>query len=107
LQSIETMDDGAARIRPRRCSSVELSFYPRSETVVGGRVWTRRSGRWHGAGAELLHHFFPDLSIVRHAFDTQFVERQSGGLELIVVTSNAVPGEQREMRGTRLGGGRG
>ena len=96
LGAIETMHGGGAtRIGTRGPRAVKFGFELGGETIVGRRIRARHARRRHRTGAQLRHDFFPDLRTRRRICGIQRVERKARGEETLVVTGDAVLGEDR------------
>ena len=100
----------AYSVRFRRCSTTEPGFgcaaalrsisalQPVPQLLVLRQRRTRHAGRRHHAGAQLADHLFPDLRMVADRVEVGRLEREVGGLELVVVAGDAVLIEQRTFR---------
>ena len=108
----------AARIRARLGDAVQLVLQPAPEAVVRLLVGARPRLRGHRADTELADHLLPQLGILGHVVHVGTVEGQShqaqllghhagavAGDDALVVTGDAVPIEQRPLRGDGRGGG--
>ena len=91
--AIETMQaGGAARIHMRRGRAVEFRLQPAGGGIIGGVIRPRDTRRRHRAAAQLHDHFFPGLRRIGHMHGVGSVQHEVRGLQLLVVTGDAVLG---------------
>jgi len=90
---------GAPWIGRRGCGAIEGGLEQRDERLVRRLVGPGLSWRRHHADAQLPHDFFPRRRLLAHPIDVERCQRQPGGLDLIVMTGEAVLLERRPRRG--------
>ena len=106
LRAVEAMERlGAARIRVGRRGAVQRGFEPPRQAVIRRPIRPRPAGRRHHARPELPHDLLPDLRGVIDVIQVECIESQTGRLQPVIVTRDAVAIEQRAMRGAGLGRG--
>ena len=106
LGAVEAMERlRAPGIGRRRPGGVQLRLQPRRDAVVLGLVRARPADRRHHGPAQLAHDLLPHVGMAAHVGGIEAVERQPGRPDALVVTGDAVAGEQRVRR--RAGTGRG
>ena len=91
---IEAMQGvGSARVGVARCRFVERRFQPRHERIAGRPVRARSTGRRHGAHPKLADDLLPHLRARADIGRTQRVEGQPCRAKPLIVTTDAVLGE--------------
>ena len=89
--AIETMQAGRmARVHMSRSRAVNFRFQPSSDFVVGGIVGPRKFRRRHRAASQLCDHLLPGLLRIGRIVRVSSIQREPRGLQLIVVTRDAI-----------------
>src|SRR5713226_8912728 len=89
--------DSTSTCTPRRSrtETVQRILDQAGYAVGPGTSWLRHPLRRHRTRAKLTNHFLPKIGAPRHVGNIRFVEQQSCGLRLFVVTRDAVFIEKR------------
>ena len=74
----------------RRGRVIDFRLKPSGDGIVCGVIRPRNTRRRHRAAAQLHDHFFPRLGRVGHMHGVGIVQHQVRGLQLLVVTGDAV-----------------
>ena len=99
FSAIQTMKVGRpARIRVGLCGAIQFRFQPGGRSVVAGAVRPLASRRRHRAAAKLHDDLLPRLRRVEHVLRIGLVEHQTGRLELLVMTGDAIPRDELARR---------
>jgi hypothetical protein len=102
LAAIEAMKFGrAAGIRIGCSRAIQLRLQPRSDSVVRFIVRPAAAGRRHRASPQLDDNLFPRLCRVGHLLGIRLVEHQVAGLQFLVVTRDAISGDELARRSCR------
>src|SRR5262245_35398210 len=80
----------AARIRMGGPRPIDFLLQPARQRLRGGRVGPRAAGRRHRAGAKLADDLLPDLGIGADMIEIERVERESSGLESLIVATETI-----------------
>ena len=116
VQAVEGLR--TAGIRTCLGNAVQLVLEPAAEAVVGLLVGAGAGLRRHRSDAQLADHFLPQLGVLSHIVDVRGIEGQTDEAQLLghhaaaaagdhafVVAGDAVPVEQRPLRGHGRGAG--
>ena len=88
----------AAGVGLRDGRGIDGGLQPRNQPVPGVEIGLRHAFRRHLACTKLAHDFLPGFSAVAYSFEVQAIELESGGLQPLVVTRDAVLIEHRPWR---------
>src|SRR5688572_27600103 len=106
FRPIQTMEiGGPAWVRARGGGTIELRLEPRSDGIVGRVVRPPASWRRHRARTQLHDDLLPRLHRVEHVLRISAAEIEIGCLELVVVTGDAVVGNEIANRSGGHGSG--
>ena len=96
------MNRGPSRVGFRECGAIERGFQVRRKRagLFRGGPNTRRA-RGHVARLHFAQNFLPRAGVRRYVAQAEALERQTGGLELVVVTSQARPFHERRVLGRK------
>jgi hypothetical protein len=86
--TVETVHAGRRQIGDR--VAIQLLLQVSDHRFHHRRIRTPHARGRHHAGAQLAHHFFPDLGVIVQLGDIELIEHQSSGFQALVVAGNAV-----------------
>src|SRR5690242_13801808 len=91
------MERSPAGVRSPGCRAVEVvlnGFGKRSER---GTLWTRSARRRHQTRTKFARDLLPGFSLRSDMLEVEFIEHQVAGLQLLVMTGDAILIDQRAM----------
>ena len=94
---VQPVQRGGGEVRARHRGAIETGFELRGERVEDRALGAAGAARGHHPRSDLPDDLLPRLRVSADARDVQRVERQSGGLQLLVVTRDAVLLEKRRI----------
>ena len=100
LRAVEAMDRRPAGIRIVQRNPIQRRLQPRHDRLGLGVSRPRPAGRRHAAGAELAQHLLPYGRIRRDVADVPSLQAQAGGLEPVVVATQAIAVEHGPVWGS-------
>ena len=97
LGAIQTMEPGRGQVGDG--VSIELVFQPGNQRLAHGRLGPGHARRRHHAGPKLPHDLFAYLRLIAEAGQIKCVQRETRGLDRLVVAGHAVLIEDGPRRG--------
>src|SRR5262245_30991893 len=92
-----------AGVRFRSPNAIDFVLEPDSRGSIGFRIWSGVARRRHCAPAQLDDDALPKLGVGAGIRDVQIVERHPGGVQLLIVASEAIFLEDGPRRGSAGG----